>query len=242
MTKPYRPVALIIMDGWGIREMAEGNAVVLADTPNYDRWNRTGERTVLDASGEAVGLPEGQMGNSEVGHLNLGAGRIVYQDLTRINLAIRDHSFYENQTLLAALNGVKERNGKLHLIGLLGDGGVHSHSSHLFALLEAAKRNGIEPVIHLISDGRDTPQQSGLGFAQQLEDYLQENPGVIATLCGRYYTMDRDKRWERTGKGYRLIVHHESDDGLTAPSATAALQQAYDAGNTDEFVLPVAID
>ncbi|MCB0187569.1 MAG: 2,3-bisphosphoglycerate-independent phosphoglycerate mutase, partial [Caldilineaceae bacterium] len=242
MTKPYRPVALIIMDGWGIREMAEGNAVVLADTPNYDRWNRTGERTVLDASGEAVGLPEGQMGNSEVGHLNLGAGRIVYQDLTRINLAIRDHSFYENQTLLAALNGVKERNGKLHLIGLLGDGGVHSHSSHLFALLEAAKRNGIEPVIHLISDGRDTPQQSGLGFAQQLEDYLQENPGVIATLCGRYYTMDRDKRWERTGKGYRLIVNHESDDDLTAPSATAALQQAYDAGNTDEFVLPVAID
>ncbi len=242
MTKSYRPVALIIMDGWGIREMAEGNAVVLADTPNYDRWNREGERTVLDASGEPVGLPEGQMGNSEVGHLNLGAGRIVYQDLTRINLAIRDKTFYENETLLAALKGVKERGGKLHLIGLLGDGGVHSYSGHLYALLEAAKRNDVEPIIHLISDGRDTPQQSALGFAETLERYLEENPGIIATLCGRYYTMDRDKRWERTGKGYRVIVNHESDDDKTASSATAALQQSYDEGVTDEFVLPVAID
>ncbi len=242
MTKPYRPVALIIMDGWGIREMAEGNAVVLANTPNYDRWNREGERTVLDASGEPVGLPEGQMGNSEVGHLNLGSGRIVYQDLTRINLAIRDNTFFDNETLLETIKGVKERNGKLHLIGLLGDGGVHSYSGHLYALLEAAKRNDVEPIIHLISDGRDTPQQSALGFAQQLESYLEENPGIIATLCGRYYTMDRDKRWERTGKGYRVIVNHESDDGKTASSATAALQQSYDEGVTDEFVLPVAIE
>lgn len=242
MTKSYRPVALIIMDGWGIREMAEGNAVVLGNTPNYDRWNREGERTVLDASGEAVGLPEGQMGNSEVGHLNLGAGRIVYQDLTRINLAIREGTFTKNETLVEAIEGVKERGGKLHLIGLLGDGGVHSHSSHLYALLAAAETHGVEPIIHLISDGRDTPQQSGLGFAEQLEEYLEMHPGIIATICGRYYTMDRDKRWERTGKGYRLIVNHESDDDLQAPSATAALQEAYENDTTDEFILPVAID
>lgn len=242
MTKPYRPVALIIMDGWGIREMAEGNAVVLGKTPNYDRWNRELERTVLDASGEAVGLPAGQMGNSEVGHLNLGAGRIVYQDLTRINLAIRDERFYTNETLLAAINGVKERNGKLHLIGLLGDGGVHSHSDHLFALLEAANRNEVEPIIHLISDGRDTPPQSGIGFAQTVEAYLVENPGVIASLSGRYYTMDRDKRWQRTEKGYRVIAQHEGEDGKTAASATAAFQESYANDTTDEFVLPVAIE
>ncbi len=242
MTKPYRPVALIIMDGWGIREMAEGNAVVLANTPNYDRWNREQERAMLDASGEPVGLPEGQMGNSEVGHLNLGAGRIIYQDLTRINLAIRDQTFFANETLLATIKGVKERNGKLHLIGLLGDGGVHSYSGHLYALLEAAKRNNIEPIIHLISDGRDTPPQSGIGFAQTLEEYLAENPGVVASICGRYYTMDRDKRWERTGKGYRLIINHESDEGKRAGSATEALQQAYANDTTDEFVLPVAIE
>ncbi|MEZ4863317.1 MAG: 2,3-bisphosphoglycerate-independent phosphoglycerate mutase [Caldilineaceae bacterium] len=242
MSKPYRPVALIIMDGWGIREMAAGNAVVLGKTPNYDRWNRELERTVLDASGEAVGLPEGQMGNSEVGHLNLGAGRVVYQDLTRIDLAIRDHSFFDNQTLTAALEEVKKQGSKLHLIGLLGDGGVHSQSRHLYALLEAAKRHGVEPILHLISDGRDTPPESGLGFAQRLEDYLADNPGVIASVCGRYYTMDRDKRWERTGKGYRVIAQHAGEEGRHAASATAALQASYAEGKTDEFVLPVAID
>lgn len=242
MSNAYRPVALIIMDGWGLREMAEGNAVILGNTPNYDRWNREVERSVLDASGEPVGLPEGQMGNSEVGHLNLGAGRVVYQDLTRINLAIRDKTFYDNQTLLAAIKAVKERNGKLHLIGLMGDGGVHSFSGHLYALLEAAKRNQIEPIIHLISDGRDTPPQSGMGFAQKLEAYLAENPGVIASLCGRYYTMDRDKRWQRTEKGYRVIADHEGEAGKSAATATAALQAAYDSGTTDEFVLPVAIE
>lgn len=242
MTKPYRPVALIIMDGWGIREMAEGNAVVLADTPNYDRWNRELERSMLDASGEPVGLPEGQMGNSEVGHLNLGAGRIVYQDLTRINLAIRDKTFFDNETLLEAIKGVKERDSKLHLIGLLGDGGVHSFSGHLYALLEAAKRNDIDPVIHLISDGRDTPPQSGIDFATKLETYLDENPGTIASICGRYYTMDRDKRWQRTEKGYKVIANHESAEGKRAESASAALQQSYDEETTDEFLLPVAID
>ena len=242
MSKPYRPVALIILDGWGIREMAEGNAVVLGNTPNYDRWTRSVERSVLDASGEAVGLPEGQMGNSEVGHLNLGAGRIVYQDLTRIDLSIRDGSFYTNQTLLAAINGVKERGSKLHLIGLLGEGGVHSQSRHLFALLDAAKQNGVEPIIHVITDGRDTPPESAIGFAQKLESYLADHPATIASVCGRYYTMDRDKRWPRIEKGYRVIVQHEGEAGKTAPSLTNALQASYAAGVTDEFVLPVAID
>lgn len=242
MTKPYRPVALIILDGWGIREMAEGNAVVLGNTPNYDRWNHTQERSVLDASGEAVGLPDGQMGNSEVGHLNLGAGRVVYQDLTRIDLAIRDQSFFDNQVLNDAIQGVKERGGKLHLIGLLGEGGVHSQSRHLYALLGAAERNGVEPIIHVITDGRDTPPESGRGFAKTLEDYLANHPGLIASVCGRYYTMDRDKRWPRMEKGYRVIAQHEGEDGKTAGSLSEALQAAYAAGTTDEFVLPVAID
>ncbi len=242
MSKSYRPVALIIMDGWGIREMAEGNAVVLGNTPNYDRWNRELERSMLDASSEPVGLPAGQMGNSEVGHLNLGAGRIIYQDLTRINLAIDDGTFFDNETLFSALGDLQERGGKLHLIGLLGDGGVHSHSRHLYALLQAAERNGIAPLIHLISDGRDTPPQSGLAFAQELESYLEEHPGTIASLAGRYYTMDRDQRWERTAKGYRVIAKHRGEEGRTASSASAALQQSYDDDTTDEFVLPVAIE
>src|SRR5690606_24211817 len=151
--KAYRPVALIILDGWGIREMEHGNAVVQGNTPNYDRWLRTVERVVVDASGEAVGVPDGQMGNSEVGHLNLGAGRIVYQDLTRINLAFDRGEVFANEVLLETLSGVKKRGGKLHLLGLFGDGGVHSHSKHLYALLEAAARPSIRPILHIITDG-----------------------------------------------------------------------------------------
>jgi 2,3-bisphosphoglycerate-independent phosphoglycerate mutase len=245
--KPYRPVALIILDGWGIREMEHGNAVVQAHTPNYDRWLRTLERSILDASGEAVGLPDGQMGNSEVGHLNLGAGRIIYQDLTRINLAIDKGEFHDNETLAVALAGLKARGGKLHLIGLLGEGGVHSHSKHMYALLDAAARAGIAPIIHVITDGRDTPPESALGFARALETYLSTHPGVIASVTGRYYTMDRDKRWPRTELGYRAIALHEGfsvDDSppRTAPSLSAALGASYRDGVTDEFVLPVAID
>lgn len=245
--KAFRPVALFILDGWGIREMAHGNAVVQGNTPNYDRWMRTRERSILDASGEAVGLPDGQMGNSEVGHLNLGAGRIVYQDLTRINLAIRDGSFFSNETLLKAMMRVKERGGKLHLIGLLGEGGVHSHSDHLYALLRLAEQSAIEPIIHLITDGRDTPPESGLGYAERLEGYLSSHPGLIASVCGRYYTMDRDKRWQRTELGYRAIALHQGyvEDGKpprTAASVTSALRDSYAAGVTDEFVLPVAVD
>lgn len=246
--KSYRPVALIILDGWGIREMEHGNAVVQGHTPNFDRWMREGERAILDASGEAVGLPDGQMGNSEVGHLNLGAGRIIYQDLTRINLSINRGDFFSNPILADTLEGVRARGGKLHLIGLLGEGGVHSHSKHMYALLQAAEQNKVTPIIHVITDGRDTPPESALGYARELEAYLAEgHPGIIASVTGRYYIMDRDKRWPRTELGYRDVVYHEGfreENGSTrvAPSLTAALEASYKAGVTDEFVLPVAID
>jgi 2,3-bisphosphoglycerate-independent phosphoglycerate mutase len=247
--KPYRPVALIILDGWGIREMEHGNAVVQARTPNYDRWLRTLERCVVDASGEAVGLPDGQMGNSEVGHLNLGAGRIVYQDLTRINLSIDRGDFFTNDVLEETLAGVKARRGKLHLIGLLGEGGVHSHNKHLYALLLAAEKEKIEPILHVITDGRDTPPESALAYARELEAYLAANhPGIIASVAGRYYTMDRDKRWARTEIGYRDIALHDGyhetagSPMRTSPTLTAALEGSYLQKVTDEFVLPVAID
>lgn len=237
-----KPVALIILDGWGIREREHGNAVVQARTPNFNRWLRQYERAVLDASGEAVGLPDGQMGNSEVGHLNLGAGRIVYQDFTRINLSIRNSSFFEIPTLVNAIEHVKARGGKLHLIGLLGEGGVHSHSRHLFALIQRANQAGIAPVIHLITDGRDTPPDSAQEFAAKLDAFLADHPGVVASVCGRYYTMDRDKRWPRIQKGYEVIALHRGEEGATAVSVPAALEASYARGVTDEFVLPVAID
>ncbi len=236
-----KPVALIIMDGWGIREMAEGNAVVLAETPNYDRWNRTYERTVLDASGEAVGLPEGQMGNSEVGHLNLGAGRIVYQDLTRISLAITDGSFQTQPNLIHIINNVKRTAGRLHLMGLFSDGGVHSHEEHFYGLLRVCEANSIEPIIHLITDGRDTPPTSGITFVEKLESYLQTHPGTIASISGRYYAMDRDKRWQRTELAYNVIALHKLE-GQPAASASEALSRSYAEGVTDEFVLPKSID
>ena len=180
----YKPVALIILDGWGIREREHGNAVVQAHTPNYQSWLNGRERSILDASGQAVGLPDGQMGNSEVGHLNLGAGRIVYQDLTRINLAIQEEQFAQQAVLQQAVAKVKEKQGKLHLIGLMGDGGVHSHHNHLYALLRLAEEANIDPIVHVITDGRDTPPQSGLGYVQKLEGYLEDHPGVIASVSG----------------------------------------------------------
>ena len=240
--KAYRPVALIILDGWGIRRKEDGNSVMLGNTPNYDHWMRTLERSIVDASGEAVGLPAGQMGNSEVGHLNLGAGRVIYQDLTRINLAIVDGSFFEREVLVSAINQVKAKNGKLHVIGLFGEGGVHSHSSHMTAILELAAQVGLEPIIHLITDGRDTPPESGIEFADKLDQFLEENPAVVASVCGRYYTMDRDRRWQRIQKGYDVIASHRGENGRTAPSVKEALQASYDEGVTDEFILPVAID
>jgi 2,3-bisphosphoglycerate-independent phosphoglycerate mutase len=240
--KTYKPVALIILDGWGIREKEDSNAVVLAHTPNYDKWMRSLERTILDASGEAVGLPNGQMGNSEVGHLNLGAGRIVYQDLTRINLAIHDGSFSQNPTLIKAVETVKTKESKLHVIGLFGAGGVHSHSDHMYAIFDMANEEGVEPILHIITDGRDTPPQSSLDFLATLEAYQAEKDVVVASVSGRYYTMDRDKRWPRTEKGYRAIALHEGENGRVAASARVAIQQSHDEGVTDEFILPIAIN
>ena len=239
--KAHRPVALIILDGWGIREAEAGNAVALGHTPNYDRWTDTLERSVLNASGEAVGLPEGQMGNSEVGHMNLGAGRIVYQDLTRINKALSDGSFSENEVLVTALDKVQGK-GKLHLVGLFGEGGVHSHSDHMYALLQWAKRKKVEPILHVITDGRDSPPQSALSFAKKLEECRKEYPALVASVCGRYYAMDRDRRWERTERAYWLLALHQGEEGKTASTASEALEASYADGMSDEFVLPVALD
>ncbi|MCP5101211.1 MAG: 2,3-bisphosphoglycerate-independent phosphoglycerate mutase, partial [Chloroflexi bacterium] len=180
--RPHKPVALIILDGWGLRGKVDGNAILLGNTPNYDKWTQELERTVLDASGEAVGLPDGQMGNSEVGHLNLGAGRVVYQDLTRINLAIRDGSFSQIPALVNAVNKVKTTKGsKLHVIGLFGPGGVHSHSNHMTALFDMANDQGIDPILHIITDGRDTPPQSSLDFLQTLEAYQTTKNVTVAS-------------------------------------------------------------
>jgi 2,3-bisphosphoglycerate-independent phosphoglycerate mutase len=232
-------VALIILDGWGLRESREGNAVALAQTPNYDRWAESLEMAVVGASGKAVGLTEGQMGNSEVGHLNLGAGFVVYQDITRIDKAIEEGDFFGHPALRESLEKLKGGQGRLHLFGLLGPGGVHSHSRHLFALLKLAKRYGIDPVVHVITDGRDTPPQSGLGFLEELEGALKEKGvGRIGTVSGRYYAMDRDKRWERTEKAYAAYVEGR---GRTAGSARQAIEQAYGEGVTDEFIVPVVV-
>ncbi|MCA9883072.1 MAG: 2,3-bisphosphoglycerate-independent phosphoglycerate mutase [Anaerolineae bacterium] len=236
----YKPVMLIILDGWGIREMEEGNAPYLANIPNYRNWERNNERAVVDASEEWVGLVPGQMGNSEVGHLNLGAGRIVYQDITRINIAIREGSLAKNDDLLECINYVKDNGKKLHLIGLLSDGGVHSHEDHLYALLDIVKNNGVNPVLHLITDGRDTPTESGIGFVKKLEAFLEEDGnGRISTISGRYYAMDRDKRWERTQKAYDAMVYRTADHH--AETASEALKVSYADGVTDEFVIPSVV-
>jgi 2,3-bisphosphoglycerate-independent phosphoglycerate mutase len=234
-----RPVMLIILDGWGIREMEDGNAPLLANTPNFDRWLRTCERAVVDASEEAVGLIPGQMGNSEVGHLNLGAGRVVYQDITRIYVAIRDNALHDVPGIQEAIQKAKA-GGKIHLIGLVSDGGVHSHIDHLVALLEITRAANVKTVLHMITDGRDTPTNSGLGFVKQLEDYIDvHHHGKIASVTGRYYTMDRDKRWERTNAGYQAIVNHKAEHH--ANSASEAVRNSYAADVTDEFILPTVI-
>lgn len=234
------PVMLVILDGWGIREMTLGNAIKQGQTPNYDRWCKTQERAIVEASGEAVGLVEGQMGNSEVGHLNIGAGRVVYQDITRINIAIREKTLGTMPALTDILESVKQRGSQLHLIGLLSDGGVHSHEQHLHALLDITHDAQINPILHIITDGRDTPTESGLGFVNRLEKRIQEQQhGRISTLSGRYYAMDRDKRWERTQKAYETIALRQSEN--VASTASNALKISYSNGVTDEFVLPTVI-
>ena len=235
----YKNVALIILDGWGIREKVEGNAVVQAHTPNYDGWMRDLERSIVDASEEAVGLVAGQMGNSEVGHLNLGAGFVVNQNIRRIDTEIESGSFFANPQLLAALERLQSTGGSLHVIGLFGPGGVHSHSRHLFAMLKIASDNGITPRLHVITDGRDTPPESAITFVDDLEAAMAEHPAIISTLSGRYYAMDRDKRWERTQKAYDTITYGQAP---SAPSLKDALRSSYDTGVTDEFIVPVIIE
>ncbi|MCG8347891.1 MAG: 2,3-bisphosphoglycerate-independent phosphoglycerate mutase [Chloroflexales bacterium] len=238
--KRPRPVVLAIMDGWGLTEPGPGNAVSLAQTPHVDRWTAECPYTTIAASGQDVGLPEGQIGNSEVGHLNIGAGFIVYQDFTRISKSIADGDFFENATLLGSIKHVKNSGGNLHLMGLFGPGGVHSHEDHLHALLNLAKREEFERVfLHLFLDGRDVLPRSALGFLDTLEGVIDRlGVGTIATVTGRYYAMDRDKRWERTGKAYEALTE---GTGVTFESARAAIEASYADDVSDEFMLPAVI-
>ncbi|TDL52631.1 2,3-bisphosphoglycerate-independent phosphoglycerate mutase [Paenibacillus dendritiformis] len=235
-----RPVALIIMDGFGLRNVTEGNAVAQAKKPNYDRYMNTYPHTTLTACGEAVGLPEGQMGNSEVGHLNIGAGRIVYQDLTRITKSIREGDFFDNETLLGAVKHAKENGTALHLYGLLSDGGVHSHIDHTLAMLEMAAKSGLTKVyVHAFLDGRDVAPDSAIGYIERLQAKIDElGVGRIATVQGRYYAMDRDKRWERTEKSYRAMVY---GDGPRYRDPLQAVKESYEQSVFDEFVMPTVI-
>ncbi len=235
-----QPVVLIIMDGFGINPQTEGNAIEAAATPNLSRLFNEYPCTAIGASGMDVGLPDGQMGNSEVGHTNIGAGRVVYQELTRITKAIRDGVFQQNEALVAAMENAK--GGKaLHLIGLLSDGGVHSHLTHLFGLIDMAKASGVENVfVHCLMDGRDVPPSSGKDFVQALQDKLTATGcGRIATVMGRYYAMDRDNRWERVEKAYAAMVYGE---GVENTDPVAAMAASYADGVTDEFVVPTVCD
>ena len=233
------PVLLLILDGQGIRAMREGNAVALARTPRRDAWLREHERAILQSSGEAVGLVTGQMGNSEVGHLNLGAGRIVYQDISRIDRAVADGSLARHPVLREALDGLRNTGRNLHLIGLLGPGGVHSHQRHLHALLEIAAAASIDPLLHLISDGRDTPPDGSAGYLRELSAARQATgAGRVVSLSGRYYAMDRDRRRERTRLAFDAMVKRE---GAQATDVEAALLAARQRGESDEFITPTVI-
>jgi 2,3-bisphosphoglycerate-independent phosphoglycerate mutase len=238
-----RPFVLIVMDGWGINPRREGNAIALARTPNIDKIAQTWPHTAIKTSGEAVGLPEGQMGNSEVGHQNIGAGKRVLQDFTRVSESIKDGSFFENPALLKAIEHVKKNQSQLHICGLLGNGGVHAHETHLEALLKLAAMHDIERVfIHAFTDGRDTSPTGGIEFMQHLQARAAEiggaHPASVATVTGRYYAMDRDNRWDRTGATYFAMTRGQ---GQRAASPVQAIQQSYDQKTTDEFILPTVI-
>lgn len=236
-----KTTVLMIMDGFGLSKNKEHNAVAEANTPVIDNLMKTCPFVEGQASGLAVGLPEGQMGNSEVGHLNMGAGRIVYQELTRITKSIQDGDFFENPELLYAIDNVRVNDSALHLYGLLSDGGVHSHITHLFGLLELAKKQGVKKVyVHCFLDGRDTPPESGKHFVEELQEQMKKiGIGEIATISGRYYAMDRDNRWDRVEKAYRALTISEGENGGEDPAA--AVQASYDKGVTDEFMLPAVM-
>ena len=238
MAKPI--TALIILDGFGCSRDKEFNAIKADGAANISRLWEQYPHTQIAASGMDVGLPDGQMGNSEVGHLNIGAGRIVYQELTRITKAIQDGDFFENEAFLAAIENCKEHDSALHLMGLLSDGGVHSHNTHLYALVKLAREKGLKKVfVHCFMDGRDVPPSSGKGYVEQLDEELAKiGVGKIATVMGRYYAMDRDNRFERVEKAYAALVYGE---GETAKSGEEAMQNSYDKGETDEFVLPTVV-
>ena len=230
----------MVLDGYGLNDRTEGNAIALANTPVMDKLMKECPFVKGQASGLAVGLPDGQMGNSEVGHMNMGAGRIIYQELTKITKAIEDGVFFENKALLAACENAKKNDSALHLMGLVSDGGVHSHIGHIFGLLELAKRQGLEKVyVHCFLDGRDTPPASGKEYVEQLEAKMKEiGVGEVASVSGRYYAMDRDNRWDRVELAYKALTKGE---GVEGTDAAEAVQASYDAEKTDEFVLPTVL-
>lgn len=240
MAQAARPLILTILDGWGICDTVEGNAIKCARLPNYNHLWATYPHTALNASGEAVGLPEGQMGNSEVGHLNIGAGRVVFQELTRISRAIREKIFFQNPVLLEAFRLAKEKDTGVHLMGLLSDGGVHSHIEHLFGLMDMAKQQGVKKVyLHCFLDGRDVPPANAKEYVNKIQKKMKElGLGTVATVMGRFYAMDRDQRWERVEKAYQAMVYGE---GVKAPFAQVAVEQSYEKRLTDEFVEPTVI-
>ncbi len=239
MAKKPKPIVLTVLDGWGFRADSKGNAIALARKPNYDELMKKFPNTLIHTSGPAVGLPEGQMGNSEVGHMNLGAGRVVHMDITRIDLLIANNQFDQVPLFQQAMERGRRR--QLHFVGLLSDGGVHSHIQHLFALLEMAKQQKVEKVfVHVFTDGRDTPPNSGRDFVRRLQQRMRElGVGEIATLTGRYYAMDRDNRWERVQMAYDALVHGQAESKSNDP--VTALQSNYEQGVTDEFVKPIVI-
>lgn len=237
MEQKFPFVIVAVLDGWGLAPPNPGNAIALANTPNMKRFWASFPHTQLQASGEAVGLPKGEVGNTETGHLNLGAGRIVYQDLARINMAIADGSFAENKVLVNAFTHAKTNNSSVHAIGLVGSGGVHSNLNHLYAIIQIAKKQEFKNLcVHVITDGRDSPPTSALTYINQLQGVLQkEQVGKIVSIMGRYWAMDRDNRWDRTAKAYNALVHAE---GHLVKSIEEAVQMSYDQGKTDEFIEP----
>lgn len=239
--KVKKPVCLIILDGWGLSDKKNGNAIHLAKTSNMDKYYKIYPNTKLDASGEAVGLPDCQMGNSEVGHLNIGAGRVVYQEYTRINKAIEDGSFFKNELFDKAIEKANENNGSLHLMGLVSDGGVHSHINHLEALIKLAKEKNVKNLyIHAFLDGRDVPPRSAIPYLKEVNDILKENDniGELATVSGRYYAMDRDNRWDRTKKAYDDLVYRQGEE---FESAEQLVENSYNNDTDDEFVIPAKV-
>src|SRR5881275_302456 len=239
------PLVLIILDGWGYRAETNANAIALARKPNYDALLRDFPSTLVHTSGRYVGLPPGQMGNSEVGHLNIGAGRVVYMDITKIDVMIEKGELYSNPALMSAVKNARTGGRRLHLFGLLSDGGVHSHQTHLYALLRMARQNGIDRVfIHPFMDGRDTLPTNGAGYIEQLEQKIRElnSTAKIASVSGRYYAMDRDKRWDRELKAFTAMVEGKSEGGTTV-DPVQAMKASYNNGITDEFVVPfVCVD